>query len=138
DAADIFVAVFLAEAQPFRKVSAHRVAIQHFHPGVQLAQPLFQQIGNGALARAGHTREPERETFMHGALWSRPPQNGCRTLFWRLLPTTSGRPARLRRAPQREYTARTRCWRTRRHTGDEPARRFRGCTLPPAPMSNRP
>ena len=38
DAADVLIAVFLAEAQAFRKMGPHYVAIEHLHPGAELAQ----------------------------------------------------------------------------------------------------
>src|ERR1035437_5813591 len=65
DAADVLIAIFLAEAEAFRQMGAHRVAIEHFHPRAELAQFQFQQAGDGAFTRAAHAGEPQCESFVH-------------------------------------------------------------------------
>ena len=67
DAADIRVAVFLAEAQPFAQVRPHDVPVQHFHLQPSSAQFGFYDLRYCALARPGQAREPEDETLCHFA-----------------------------------------------------------------------
>ena len=69
DAPDVRIPVFLAEAQALRKILAHHVAIQHFDFSARLAQTLFNNGRDGALAGAGEPGEPQRETLVcHGML----------------------------------------------------------------------
>src|SRR5262245_11331909 len=101
DAADVDVAVLLAEAEAFGEVGAYHVAVKDFDLSAERAQTLFEQVGDGALPRPGHSGEPDSESFMHAGP-SRPRGNGCRTLCGCCPPTTSVRHARPRRAGRRE------------------------------------
>ena len=56
DAADVGVAVFLAEAQALGQVGADLVAVQERDVPAELGQPLDQGVGDGALARAREAR----------------------------------------------------------------------------------
>ena len=56
DAADVGVAVFLAEAQALGQVGADLVAVQERAVAAELGQALDQGVGDGALARARRGR----------------------------------------------------------------------------------
>src|SRR5690349_4868934 len=64
DAADVSVAIFLAEAQALAEVLAHHVAIQHLNFRTGVTQAFFDDRGDGALARAGEPGEPQRKALM--------------------------------------------------------------------------
>ncbi len=64
DAADVDVAVFLAEAQTLGQVRAHHVAVQHRHLAAMLQQQLGQHLGGGRLARAAQAGEPDADALL--------------------------------------------------------------------------
>ena len=53
DAADVGVAVFLAEAQTLGEVGTDLVAVEQRAVPAELGEPLDQGVGDRALARAG-------------------------------------------------------------------------------------
>src|SRR5262245_52383075 len=65
DAPDVDVAILLTEAQAFREVSPDHISIKHFYFGAGGAQPCLDDLGDGALARAGKTGKPKDKTLMH-------------------------------------------------------------------------
>src|SRR5262249_25044751 len=69
DAADVDVAILLAEAEAFGEMSPHDIAIEHFHFGSLLPQTQLQRARNRALARAAHPGEPQRKSLVHLVLF---------------------------------------------------------------------
>src|SRR4030095_2172843 len=59
DAPDIGVPVFLAEAEFFREMGPHYIAIQHRLVTTALQQEHRQDVGRGRFAGAAQTREPD-------------------------------------------------------------------------------
>ena len=64
DAANVGIAVFPAVPEPFRQIGSHDIAVEQFHPGARCLQPVVHDFADGALAGAGQTGEPERETLV--------------------------------------------------------------------------
>ena len=64
DAADIDVAVFLAEAQALREMGTHHITVEDRHLATVFQQQHGQDIADRRFARAAQAREPEADTLM--------------------------------------------------------------------------
>ena len=63
DAANVRIAVFLAESQPLGKMRADLVAVQERAVAAELGQAFDQGMGDGALARARKPGEPDGQSL---------------------------------------------------------------------------
>src|SRR5262249_46794277 len=63
DAANVCVAVFLAESEAFGQMSPDLVAIERRDVPAELCQPLHQRVGDGALSRPREAGEPDRQAL---------------------------------------------------------------------------
>ena len=61
DSPDVDVAVFFGERESLRDVLSHLVAVEQFDTMAARPQLLHDDLGDGALARAGEAGEPQTE-----------------------------------------------------------------------------
>src|SRR4029077_18223906 len=72
DAPDVGVAILFGEAEAFRQVGAHLVAVDQLGVTAAARELGRERVGDGRLARAGKPGEPDHETPAHDWLLSRP------------------------------------------------------------------